>query len=77
MEYSTERRQSDKKVLNSKKEGWGWLSLSYQVCGWGLGLCLRAVATSRSSSCLRRCFASILDGTVDQDALPIDQMMSH
>lgn len=65
-----------KKALNSKKVGWGWLSLSYLVCGLGLGLSFGAVLPFQSSTFLWGFLGQLsipttcmLDRTVDRDAL--------
>lgn len=77
MEYSIECSQSNKKTLKSKKYGWSWLSLSYLMCSLELGLSFRAVVTFQSSTYLRGFLACILGGTVDQNALPMSQMISN
>lgn len=47
------------------------------MCGLELVLSFRAVVTFQSSTYLRGFLACILGGTVDQNALPMDQMMSN
>lgn len=84
-EYCIVRARSNKKALSTRKEGCGWLSLSPLVCAVGLGLSLRAVAPSQSSTYLwgfpRKLSVptvGMFGETVDQDALPtVGQMMSN
>lgn len=47
------------------------------MCGSELVLSFRAVVTFQSSTYLRGFLACFLGGTVDQNALPMDQMMSN